>query len=89
MNEFLYFLSRHLNRHIFSRAFGVVPYALVLFSHACSQPYNYEDAALNQQGSIYVLEVKGQRRYMSHDPISGLFSGTYETGHQYRIPRRS
>ena len=59
---------------------------LVLVS-ACSRVGNYEHAYFAKQGANYLVELKGTRRLMAHDPISGLRGRTYEETLTLQLPR--
>jgi hypothetical protein len=59
---------------------------LVLVS-ACSRVGNYERAYFERQGASYLVELKGTRRLMAHDPISGLRGRTYEETLTLQLPR--
>jgi len=59
---------------------------LVLVS-ACSRVGNYEHAYFAKQGAGYLVELKGTRRLMAHDPISGILGRTYEETLTLQLPR--
>ena len=59
---------------------------LVLVS-ACSRVGNYEHAYFAKQGASYLVELKGTRRLMAHDPISGLRGRTFEETLTLQLPR--
>jgi hypothetical protein len=54
---------------------------------ACSRTRNYEHAYFSRQGSSYLVELKGTRRLMAHDPISALLGRTYEETLTMKLPR--
>ena len=54
---------------------------------ACSRVGNYETAYFEQQGSAYLVELKGTRRLMAHDPISAIRGRTYEETLTMQLPR--
>ena len=70
-----------------------LPIALVLLVMmavlltACSRTRNYENAYVSRQGSSYLVEMKGTRRLMAHDPISALLGRTYEETLTMKLPR--
>jgi len=66
-----------------------LPYILLLITLGCSRVYNYEDAFLYEEGYVYVVELKGQRRLITHDPISAIKGETYEETMLFKIPRGS
>jgi len=45
---------------------------------ACSATGNDEHAYVVKKGPGYVVEMKGRRRLMAHDPISAILGRTYE-----------
>ena len=59
---------------------------LVLLS-ACSRVGNYERAYFAKQGTSYLVELKGTRRLMAHDPISAIRGRTYEETLTLQLPR--
>ena len=59
---------------------------LVLVS-ACSRVGNYEHAYFVKQGAGCFVELKGTRRLMAHDPISGILGRTYEETLTLQLPR--
>jgi hypothetical protein len=59
---------------------------LVLVS-ACSRVGNDDRAYFSRQGRSYFVEMKGTRRKMAHDPISGLRGETYEETLIMQLPR--
>ncbi|MFC3150620.1 hypothetical protein ACFOEK_06260 [Litoribrevibacter euphylliae] len=66
-----------------------LPYLLLLITLGCSSVYNYEEVSLYQDMTMYLVEVKGQRRLMAHDPISAIKGATYEETKHFKIPRSS
>ena len=60
---------------------------LAVLLTACSRTGNYEDAYFSKEGSSYLVEMKGTRRLMAHDPISGLLGRTYEETLTMKLPR--
>jgi hypothetical protein len=54
---------------------------------ACSRPGNYERAYFTKSGRSYLVELKGTRRLMAHDPISGIRGKTYEETLTLQLPR--
>lgn len=59
---------------------------LVLVS-ACSRVGNEERAYFAKQGASYLVELKGTRRLMAHDPISWIRGRTYEETLTLQLPR--
>ena len=60
---------------------------LALTLTACEWTGNYEDAYFVKSGDRYQVEMKGRRRLMAHDPISGLRGRTYEETLIMDLPR--
>ena len=60
---------------------------LLVLVLACSRAGNYEHAYFAKQGASYLVELKGTRRLMAHDPISGLRGRTYEETLTLHLPR--
>ena len=54
---------------------------------ACSRAGNDERAYFNKHGASYLVEMKGRRRLMAHDPISAVRGGTYEETLTIELPR--
>ncbi len=54
---------------------------------ACSSTGNYERAYFEKHGARYVVEMKGRRRLLAHDPFSAIRGGTYEDTLTLDIPR--
>ena len=54
---------------------------------ACSATGNDERAHFVKQGPNYVVEMKGRRRLMAHDPISAIRGRTYEETLTITLPR--
>ena len=54
---------------------------------ACSRVGNDERAYFAKQGASYLVELKGTRRLMAHDPISLIRGGTYEETLALQLPR--
>lgn len=53
----------------------------------CSSVGNNERAYFAKQDRSYLVELKGTRRLMAHDPISGLRGRTYEETLTLQLPR--
>ena len=60
---------------------------LVVLVSACSSVGNDERAYFAKQGASYLVELKGTRRLMAHDPISWIRGGTYEANLALLLPR--
>ena len=54
---------------------------------ACSGVGNNERAYFAKQGRSYLVELKGTRRAMAHDPISAIRGRTYEETLTLQLPR--
>ena len=54
---------------------------------ACSRTGNYEQAYFARKDGKYLVEMRGRRRLMAHDPISGIRGGTYEATLSLELPR--
>jgi hypothetical protein len=54
-----------------TRGFLIV-LCFVTLAFACSATGNDEQAFFSKQGQRYLVEMKGRRRLMAHDPISAL-----------------
>jgi hypothetical protein len=54
---------------------------------ACSGAGNYEHAYFNKHGASYLVEMKGRRRLMAHDPVSAVQRRTYEEALTIELPR--
>jgi hypothetical protein len=54
---------------------------------ACSRTGNEEHAYFTKQGQSYLVEMKGRRRLMAHDPVSFIRGGTYEDTLTIQLPR--
>jgi hypothetical protein len=62
--------------------------SIVLLSlSACGSSYNYKEAHYTKTQNSYLIEVKGKRRLMAHDPISLLMGKTYEAKQVFEVPR--
>ena len=59
----------------------------LLLVSACSKVGNDERAYFAKQGASYLVELKGTRRLMAHDPISGIRGRTYEETLTLQLPR--
>ena len=60
---------------------------LLMMVLACSRPGNYERAYFTKSGRSYLVEMKGTRRLMAHDPISAIRGKTYEDTLTLELPR--
>lgn len=69
-------------RHVFPAAVCVL--ALM---PACSTAGNYERAYFEKHGAGYLVEMKGTRRLLAHDPVSAAKGETYEETFTIEIPR--
>ena len=63
---------------------GVALFALLA---GCARTGNHERANFTKAGSKYLIELKGDRRRMAHDPLSAIFNGTYEETLTLELPR--
>ena len=54
---------------------------------ACSGAGNDERAYFTRQGPSYLVEMKGRRRLLAHDPISAARGRTYEETLTIELPR--
>ena len=59
----------------------------LLLVSACSTVGNDERAYFARHGSNYLVEMKGTRRKMAHDPISLIRGRTYEETLIMQLPR--
>lgn len=62
-------------------------FMMLILMTACSRVGNYEHAYFEQHGTTYLVELKGKRRLMAHDPISALRGHTYEETLTMQLPR--
>ena len=60
---------------------------LLITVSACSRTGNQERAHFSKQGSSYLVELKGTRLLMAHDPISFIRGRTYEETLIMELPR--
>ena len=66
--------------------------SLILVSFAilvlgCSRTGNDERAYFVKRGTTYVVEMRGRRRLLSHDPLSAIRGRTYEETLTIELPR--
>ena len=54
---------------------------------SCGRASNDERASYTTQGSSYLVEMKGRRLLMAHDPLSWLRGRTYEDTLTLELPR--
>ena len=54
---------------------------------ACSGAGNDERAYFARRGEKYLVELRGRRRLLAHDPISAARGGTYEETLTMELPR--
>ena len=54
---------------------------------ACSATGNDERAYFAKHGPSYLVELKGRRRVMAHDPVSAIRGRTYEETLTMELPR--
>src|SRR5262245_27461390 len=54
---------------------------------ACSETGNDKHVYFIKNGPSYLVELKGRRRLMSHDPFSALRRRTYEETLTIELPR--
>jgi hypothetical protein len=57
------------------------------FGSGCSPTGNDEHAYFVKQGPRYLVEMKGRRRLLAHDPISAVLGRTYEETVTLQLPR--
>ena len=69
-------------RHV---SFIVIWFATLV--SACSAVGNDERAYFAKHGSSYLVELKGRRRLMAHDPVSAVRGRTYEENLTIELPR--
>jgi hypothetical protein len=69
-----------------TRGFLIV-LCFVTLAFACSATGNDEQAFFSKQGQRYLVEMKGRRRLMAHDPVSALRGHTYEETLTIELPR--
>jgi len=60
---------------------------LLMLVSACSSVGNNERAYFAKQDRSYLVELKGTRRKMAHDPISLIRGRTYEATLTLQLPR--
>lgn len=68
------------------RAFMLVIFLATLVV-ACSGVDNDEHAYFTRSGSKYLVELKGRRRLMAHDPVSAARGRTYEETLTLELPK--
>ena len=54
---------------------------------ACARVGNDERAYFARHGQSYLVEMKGRRRLMAHDPVSAIRGRTYEDTLTIELPR--
>jgi len=54
---------------------------------ACSRAGNDEHALFTKRGERYLVEMRGRRRLLAHDPFSALRGRTYEETLTIEVPR--
>jgi len=67
-----------------------VPFVVICFAtlvSACSGTGNDEHAYFAKHGPNYLVELKGRRRLMAHDPVSAVRGRTYEETLTIELPR--
>jgi hypothetical protein len=60
---------------------------LAILVSACSRASNNEDAYFTKHGAGYLVEMKGERLLMAHDPLSWIRGRTYEDTLTLQLPR--
>jgi hypothetical protein len=60
---------------------------VAMVAAACSWAGNDEHAYFDKRGESYVVELKGRRRTMAHDPLSAVLGRTYEAAFTMQLPR--
>ena len=68
-----------------TRASLIVCFATLM--SACSDAGNDQHAYFVKRGAGYLVEMKGRRRLMAHDPISAIRGRTYEETLTIELPR--
>lgn len=61
--------------------------SLLTLASACAWTGNYDRAYFTKQGASYLVEMKGRRRLMAHDPFSAIRGRTYEDTLTIIVPR--
>jgi hypothetical protein len=59
----------------------------VVSTASCSGAKNYEQAYFSKHGSGYLVELKGKRYLLAHDPVSAILGKTSEETYEIEIPR--
>ena len=54
---------------------------------ACSRARNYPEAYFAKKDDGYLVQMRGKRRLMAHDPVSAIKGGTYEDSLILNVPR--
>lgn len=54
---------------------------------SCGGARNYKDAYFSPQRSGYLVELKGKRHRLVHDPISLIVGNSYDETHELVLPR--
>jgi hypothetical protein len=54
---------------------------------SCSGARNYEQAYFSPQRSGYLIELKGKRHRLVHDPVSLIVGNSYDETHELVLPR--
>jgi len=67
-------------------SFMVICLAATLVA-SCGRASNDERAVYTKQGSSYLVEMKGRRLLMAHDPLSWIRGRTYEDTLTLELPR--
>ncbi len=65
----------------------LIAISLLILVTACARASNYERAYFAKQGAKYLVEMKGRRLLMAHDPISFIRGRTYEETLTIEVPR--
>jgi hypothetical protein len=66
---------------------SVIVLSIATLLSACARTGNDEHAYFTRHGSRYVVELKGRRLLMAHDPISALRGRTSEETLKIEVPR--
>jgi hypothetical protein len=69
------------------RPVSVIVICFATLGLACSGTRNDEHAYFTRHGQGYLVELKGRRRLMAHDPVSALRGRTYEETLTIELPR--
>ena len=77
--------ARHLRADHQRVFFILLSFAILVL--ACSRTGNDERAYFVKRGPSYLVEMKGRRRLLAHDPLSAIRGRTYEETLTIELPR--